>query len=164
MKFFQDHALLGYSWWTKVKCWSVTPLRSSEVTRGHQQFFADNLRLRRAKDMQVVSMCLSRQYASTNMQFGSRRDLDLRSNFELDLSRSTCICFRGILTKGTRCRSNFISIMLFSKVISEKPYGKKRHFYLTWPLEANVLNLHHIWCTRVTSTYHGLSFAFLYSA
>ena len=37
--------------------------------------------------MKVVSMCLSRQYASTDMQLGSRRDLDLRSNFELDPSR-----------------------------------------------------------------------------
>ena len=61
--------------------------------RGHQQVFADNLRLRRAGDMKVVSMCLSRQYASTDMQFGSRRDLDLRSNFDLDLSRSCYACF-----------------------------------------------------------------------
>ena len=61
--------------------------------RGHQQIFADNLRLRRARDMKVVSVCLSRQYASTDMQLGSRRDLDLRSNFDLDLSRSCYICF-----------------------------------------------------------------------
>ena len=33
--------------------------------RGHQQVFADNLGLRRARDMKVVLMCLSRQYAST---------------------------------------------------------------------------------------------------
>ena len=45
--------------------------------------------------MKVVSMCLSRQYASTDMQLGSRRDLDLRSNFDLDLSRSCYICFDG---------------------------------------------------------------------
>ena len=38
--------------------------------------------------MKVVSMCLSRQYASTDMQLGSSRDLDLRSNFDLDFSRS----------------------------------------------------------------------------
>ena len=42
--------------------------------------------------MKVVSMCLSRQYASTDMRLGSRRDLDLRSNFDLDLSRSCYIC------------------------------------------------------------------------
>ena len=45
--------------------------------------------------MKVVSMCLSRQYASTDMQLGSSRDLDLRSNFDLDLdrSRSCYTCF-----------------------------------------------------------------------
>ena len=43
--------------------------------------------------MKVVSLCLSRQYASTDMQLGSRRDLGLRSNFDLDLSRSCYTCF-----------------------------------------------------------------------
>ena len=43
--------------------------------------------------MKVVSMCLSRQYASTDMQLGSRRDLDLRSNFDLDFSKSCYIFF-----------------------------------------------------------------------
>ena len=43
--------------------------------------------------MKVVSICLSRQYASTDMQLGSRRDFDLRSNFDLDLARSKCISF-----------------------------------------------------------------------
>ena len=71
----------------------MTPLRSSEVTEVTNRFFADNLRLRRAGDMKVVSMCLSRQYASTDMQLGSSRDLDLRSNFDLDLSRSYYTCF-----------------------------------------------------------------------
>ena len=44
-------------------------------------------------DDEVVSVCLSRQYASTDMQLGSSRDLDLRSNFDLDLSRSCYTCF-----------------------------------------------------------------------
>ena len=38
VQFFQGHVLLGHPWWPKVKCWLVTRLRSSEVTRGHQQF------------------------------------------------------------------------------------------------------------------------------
>ena len=38
--------------------------------RGHQQVFADNLRLERARDMKVVSMCLSRQYASLICNLG----------------------------------------------------------------------------------------------
>ena len=36
--FFQDHVLLGHSWWPKVKCWPVTPLRSSEVTEVTNRF------------------------------------------------------------------------------------------------------------------------------
>ena len=46
--------------------------------------------------MQMVSLCLSCQDASTDMQHdlsGSSRDLDLRSKFEIDLTRSTCTCF-----------------------------------------------------------------------
>ena len=120
-QFFQNHVILGHSWWPKVKCWSVTPLKSSEVTRGHQQFFADNLRLRRARDMKVISMCLSRQYASTDMQLGSRRDLDLRSNFELDPSRSYyTYMFRSVLIRQARWCQNHGSIISNTCVIVEK--------------------------------------------
>ena len=120
-QFFQNHVILGHSWWPKVKCWSVTPLKSSEVTRGHQQFFADNLRLRRARDIKVVSMCLPRQYASTDMQLGSRRDLDLRSNFELDPSRSYyTYMFRSVLTRQARWCQNHGSIISNTCVIVEK--------------------------------------------
>ena len=42
--------------------------------------------------MKVVSMCLYCQYASTDVQLGSSRDLDLRSNFDLDFSRSCYTC------------------------------------------------------------------------
>ena len=41
-------------------------------------------------------MCFSRRDASIDMQHNlsrSRRDLDLRSDFDLDLSRSACMCF-----------------------------------------------------------------------
>ena len=42
--------------------------------------------------MKVVSMCLSRQYASTYMQLGSRRDLDLRSNLTLTFQGHAIHC------------------------------------------------------------------------
>ena len=45
--------------------------------------------------MRVVSLCFSHQDASINMQYdllGSPCDLGLRSNFDLDLSRS-CYTF-----------------------------------------------------------------------
>ena len=127
---FQNHVLLGHSWWPKVKCWSVTTLKSSEVTRGHQQFFADNLRLRRARDMKVVSMCLSRQYASTDMQLGSRRDLDLRSNFELDSSRSCYTCFEAYW-QGEHDGVKIIALSFQTHTLSSKNcFAQKCRF---WP-------------------------------
>ena len=53
-------------------------------------------------------------------------DLDLRSNFDLDFSRSTKVnmhIFRRVSTRGTRWRPNYLSSFLSSKVISEKPFG-----------------------------------------
>ena len=52
-------------------------------------------------------------------------DLDLRSNFDLDFSRSTKVnmhIFRRVSTRGTRWRPNYFSSFLSSKVISEKPF------------------------------------------
>ena len=48
----------------------------------------------------MASLCLSHQEASTDMQhaqFCSLHDLDLISNFDLDLSRSNHIYFEGSL-------------------------------------------------------------------
>ena len=48
----------------------------------------------------MASLCLSHQDASTDMQhdlFWSLRDLDLRSNFDLDLLRSNHISFEASL-------------------------------------------------------------------
>ena len=54
------------------------PLGSYDVIRGHQQVLANNSRLKRARDMGVVSLCLYCRDASTDMQhdlFGSTFDL-----------------------------------------------------------------------------------------
>ena len=146
------------------KCWSVTPLKSSEVTRGHQQYLADNLTLRRARDMKVVSMRLSRQYVSTDMQLGSRRDLDLRSDFDLDLSRSTCVSFYASW-RGEHDAVRILSLSRLVQKLSLKNFTSKNVLvknvtYLPWPLEANVLPLRHIWWKSVTGACHGLSSAF----
>ena len=58
--------------------------------------FANIFLLKRDTDVQVVSLCSSRQDASFDMQHDllwSPRKLDLRSNFDLDLLRSKRICF-----------------------------------------------------------------------
>ena len=51
-----------------------------EVTRGHQQFFANNLRTKKDKDVRLLSLRLSSQGASNDVQFdllGSPSDLAL---------------------------------------------------------------------------------------
>ena len=138
----------------------MTPLKSSEVTRGHQQFFADNLRLRRARDIKVVSMCLSRQYASTDMQLGSRRDLDLRSNFELDPSRSYyTYMFRSVLTRQARWCQNHGSIISNTCVIVEKLFRSIMPFFdLSWPLTLKQLILGEIWRHLRKRAFQELSF------
>ena len=53
-------------------------LGSYDVIRGHHQVLADNSRLKRATDMSVVSLCLYRHDASTDIQLepnGSTFDL-----------------------------------------------------------------------------------------
>ena len=95
------------------RCW----LRSSVITKatvfiadpqkviwGHLSsptvfFFANSFWFRRDRDVTVVSLCFSHQDASIHMQYdllGSPHDLDLMSNFDLDLSRS---CYTGCAIK-----------------------------------------------------------------
>ena len=54
-------------------------LGSYDVIRGHQQGFANNSRLKRARDMGLVSLCLYCHDASTDMQYDLRGStFDLR--------------------------------------------------------------------------------------
>ena len=65
-----------------------------EVTRGHQQFFANNLRSKWDRDVRLVSLRFLRKAHRMmyNLTFLGHQVtlpwLDLRSNFDLDLSRS----------------------------------------------------------------------------
>ena len=128
--------------------------------RGHQQVFADNLRLRRARDIEVVSMCLSRQYASTDMQLGSSRDLDLRSNFDLDLSRS---CYKSF-DASWRGKHDGVKIIALScqtqKLSLKNCFAQKSVFDLSWPLTLKRLILGEIWRHLSERAVQELSFAF----
>ena len=128
--------------------------------RGHQQVFADNLRLRRARDMKVVSMCLSRQCASTDMQLGSSRDLDLRSNFDLDLSRSCYICFDASW-RGKHDGVKIIALSFQTQKLSLKTVSLKNAvFDLSWPLTLKRLILGEIYRRLSERAFQELSFAF----
>ena len=130
--------------------------------RGHQQVFADNLRLRRARDMKVVSMCLSPQYASTDMQLGSSRDLDLRSNFDLDLSRSCYTCFDASrLDEANTMVSKLLLYHFKHRSYHWKTVSLKiAVFDLSWPLTLKRLILGEI-CRHLSErAFQELSFAF----
>ena len=97
------------------------------VNRGHEQAFANRSRLKSATDMGMVSLYLSCQDASTDMQhdlFTSACDLDLRLNIELDLSKSPCICFDAPCRKehdGARVMPlAFLVRKLFAKTFCPK--------------------------------------------
>ena len=85
-------------------------------------FFANNFRLKRDTDMQLISLCFPRRDASDDMQhalFGWTRDLDLRSNFDLDLLGVKKHILRRVSTRETRWCHCPCSIFLVSKVIRE---------------------------------------------
>ena len=130
--------------------------------RGHQQVFADNLRLRRARVMKVVSMCLSRQYASTDMQLGSHRGLDLRSNCDLDLSRSCYICF-DVSWRGKHDGVKIIALSFQTQKVSLKNcFAQKCRF---WPFVTSGLTLKRfivgeIWRHLSERAFQELSFSF----
>ena len=67
--FFSNNVLLGHYWWLRCNIWSVTFIG---VTWGHQQVCAYNSRLKRARDMGVVSLSLSCNDASKDMQHDLR--------------------------------------------------------------------------------------------
>ena len=74
--------------------------RSCEVISGHEGshsfFFYNNSLQIEAREARLAPLCLSRRDALTDMQHGipgSSFDSGLRSNFQLDLARSSCTCF-----------------------------------------------------------------------
>ena len=97
---------------------------SFKVTKGHQKCFAYNFWLRRATNMGMVSLCLSHQATSTmcNMtcsgQRGSLRDLEVRSNFQIDLSKH-------VVYDSTRLKErNTMASQLFSYLSYMKLFSK----------------------------------------
>ena len=97
--------------------------RSSEVIQGHPRLpkdFANNLWLGRARDVWMVSMSLPHQDTSTHMPydlFGSPRDLDLGSNFELDISRSTCIFLKRLDESNTMVQKLLSQLYYFTSYL-----------------------------------------------
>ena len=91
-------------------------------------------------------MICDRTYLCHFMTF---RDLDLRSNFEVDLSRSTIhgcttvqiYMVRFVSTRQTRWYHYYWCNFQNEKVIREKLFRSKQFFLLWWAVEANRLTL-----------------------
>ena len=126
--------------------------------RGHQQVFADNLRLRRAREMKVVSVRLSRQYASTDMQLGSSRDLDLRSKIDLE---GHAIHVSMCLEEANTMVSKLLLYHFKHRSYHWKTVSLKNAvFDLSWPLTLTRLILGEI-CRHLSErAFQELSFAF----
>ena len=95
--------------------------------------FCEYFWLRRDRDVRVVSLCFSHQDASIHMQYdllGSPRDLDLRTNFSLDLSRLCYTC----LDASERGKHDGVKIIALSsqtrKLSSKNGFAQKCRF---WP-------------------------------
>ena len=67
--------------------------------------------------------------------FGSPRDLDLRSNFPLDLSRSKCICFDA----SRREKHDGVRIILLSFFVQK--LLAKDYVLRSWPEKATCFGL-----------------------
>ena len=111
----------------------------------------------------MVPNDLSRRDASIDMQhdlIGSWPDLDLRSNFDLDLSRSSGICFESSW-REKHDGVKIISVsLLVQKLFTKNDFRQKRKFLVWGPLEPKLLNLGRIWRKNVTGAWKGLSNAF----
>ena len=72
-----------------------------EVIEVYSVFF-NKFSLKRARTLEMTSLCLSHQDTSTDMHhdlFRSARDLDMRSSCDVDLSSSKYIFFEVFLRK-----------------------------------------------------------------
>ena len=97
----------------------------------------------------MVSLCFS-QDASIHMQLALLRslgDLDLRSNFDLDLSRSSYM-FADVHWRGKHNGVKSIDLSSNTEVIIEKTVSLKNCIFdLSWPVTPKQLTLGEIWDT-----------------
>ena len=113
----------------------MTPLKVIEGTRGHQQFFANNLGYKWDRDVGLVSLRLSPQghrmmYNLTYLgHWVTLPWLDLRSNFGLDLSRSDYTWFDA----PWRDKHDRVTIVVL--YFTTKTLSSKNHFGQIWPFD-----------------------------
>ena len=68
------------------------------------------------------------------------RDLDLRSNIDLDIFRSTCM-FQRVSMRGTRWWHNYFDIFSVQKLLAKTRFFTNGYFDISWPPEPYLLEL-----------------------
>ena len=120
-------------------CTSYPPkrhYRSCDVIRGQLSFLSNNSWLEQDTGSKTHSSCLSRQDGSTDMQhdlFGSGHDLDLRSNFQHDLSRSTDNSFDASWREEHDAGKIKFVQGLSQKLLQKQSFRKNRLFWQFLP-------------------------------
>ena len=130
VQIFQDHTIGGHLWWWRYNFSSVASARSSEVTKGLLWFFINCALQNEDRDVKQAPMCFSCPYASNDIRndlFQTYHDLDLRSNFQIDLLRSSYISFEPAWWE----KYNGAKILTLASI--DKAWWAKAHFLEKWP-------------------------------
>ena len=108
--------------------------------RRSRKHYVNNFSQNRARAVGELLSCLSRQDASTDMQYDLLGHLSgqviwpgLRSNFQLDLSESKCICFDASWRDEYDGVSRFLCISYFKSYLQKMDFQKNNFFSLTCP-------------------------------
>ena len=84
-------------------------------------------------------------------------DLDLRSNFQVDLSRSRCICFDLSWCEKHDDGKIICLAVKMQKLYAKNVFAKNDLFLVWWPLEPKILILAQIWGHHVDRKLYSLS-------
>ena len=105
-------------------------------------FFASNFWQNRDRALGMGPNCFFHKDASTDMQYlaylaehVTSRDLDLRSNSEIDLYRSTCThfdAFRGVEHDAAKIMS--LAFLVQKLFVKNRFFSNKCYFDLSWPI------------------------------
>jgi len=123
-------------------------LRSQRGHRGFLPITFDRVKIENWKWRQCVCLVNTHRliWNLTHLgHIGSPRDLDLRSTFENDLSRSSSIWFEPNWREkhdGVIC---FVLALLVKKLFAKNNFQENDHFWISWFLEPKLLTLSKIW-------------------
>ena len=123
-------------------------LRSHGVTDGFLPITFDRVKIEKWKWHHCV--CLVNTHRSIwNLTYLSDldldRDLDLRSNFENYLPRSSSTCFEPHWREKHDGVNSFVLALLVKTLSAKNNFQENSHFWISWFLEPKILTLAKIW-------------------